>query len=73
MNITRTVPDILSHIDSDLQRSGLDVKAADIIDIMDGHKGAGHKENLPEELGEDIFNKLCSDCSTRPTSSFVSG
>ena len=49
------MPDFLGHIDKDLREGGLSVNAVDIIDVMDGYQGAGHKANKKEELGKCLL------------------
>lgn len=52
MNIRNSVENLHNHIQEDLNNAGLEnVKAADIIDIMEGHKGEGYGLSTPEELG----------------------
>lgn len=40
-----------NKINEDLITGGLDVKAEDIIDIIEGYKGKGYGLNTQEELG----------------------
>ena len=40
-----------NKINEDLRRGGIDVKAEDIIDIIDGYKGGGYGVSTEHELG----------------------
>ena len=40
-----------NKINEDLRRGGIDVKAEDIIDIIDGYKGGGYGVSTQHELG----------------------
>ena len=49
-----------NKINEDLRRGGIDVKAEDIIDIIDGYKGGGYSVSTQHELGgyTVIFREL---------------
>ena len=40
-----------NKINEDLRRGDIDVKAEDIIDIIDGYKGGGYSVSTQHELG----------------------
>uniref|UniRef100_A0A6P8H7S4 D-cysteine desulfhydrase 1, mitochondrial n=1 Tax=Actinia tenebrosa TaxID=6105 RepID=A0A6P8H7S4_ACTTE len=59
VNIRNNAENLHSHIQEDLDHAGLDnVKASDIIDIMEGHKGEGYGLSTPEEL-EQVIQVAC--------------
>lgn len=43
---------LYNHVNNGLKEAGLDVKAEDIVDVIEGYKGEGHKANTLEELGK---------------------
>ena len=53
VNIRNSAESLYNHIQEDLEKAGLnDVKAEDILDIMEGHKGRGYGLSTDEELGK---------------------
>ena len=54
VNIRNSVKNLHAHVQGDLDSAGLEnIKASDIIDIMDGHKGDGYGISTQEELGNN--------------------
>ncbi|XP_020914466.1 putative D-cysteine desulfhydrase 1, mitochondrial isoform X2 [Exaiptasia diaphana] len=59
VNIRNSVENLYQHVQEDLDHIGLsDVKAEDILDIMDGHKGLGYGLSTEEEL-EHLVQIAC--------------
>ena len=51
VNVSDNAAYFYNKINEDLNTGGLDVKAEDIIDIIDGYKGRGYALSTQEELG----------------------
>ncbi|KAK3755487.1 hypothetical protein QZH41_009704, partial [Actinostola sp. cb2023] len=59
VNIRNSAESLYNHIQEDLEKAGLnDVKAEDILDIMEGHKGRGYGLSTDEEL-EHLVQVAC--------------
>ncbi|EDO38385.1 predicted protein [Nematostella vectensis] len=60
VNVRNSIENLHQHIQEDLDQAGLNhVNAADIIDIMDGHKGLGYGISTQEEL-EHVIEIGCT-------------
>ena len=51
INVSDNAAYFYNKINEDLKTGGLDVRAEDIIDIIDGHKGRGYSLSTQDELG----------------------
>ena len=51
VNVSDNAAYFYNKINEDLRRGGIDVKAEDIIDIIDGYKGGGYGVSTQHELG----------------------
>ena len=51
VNVSDNAAYFYNKINEDLKRGGVDVKAEDIIDIIDGYKGGGYGVSTQRELG----------------------
>ena len=51
VNVSDNAAYFYNKINEDLRIGGIDVKAEDIIDIIDGYKGGGYGVSTQHELG----------------------
>ena len=51
VNVSDNAAYFYNKINEDLRRGEIDVKAEDIIDIIDGYKGGGYGMSTQHELG----------------------